>query len=83
MKRIYVLTREFSWDNVNYVPNGYMEVFTTLKRALDYISSTRIRNTIESEDNGGSEYCYRIIIKTDSGSYIRWTVIGRNLNANY
>ena len=37
---------------------------------------------IIAEDSSGSEYCYRIIVKTDS-AYIRWTVIGRNLNANY
>lgn len=85
MKRVFVLIREFSWENKDesFVLNGNMEVFTTFKNAKDYISRFQIRTTVESENNGGSDYCYRLVVTTDSGSYMRWTIVGRNLNAKY
>lgn len=85
MKRVFVVFREFSTDGTEFSPIMQFEVFTTLNRAKEFALKYAglLGNNIVSEQKDCFEFAYRMTYKCESGNYIRFTIVGRNINNNY
>ena len=86
MKRMYLVTREFSYENNEKsfkLVDGCPEVFSTKKNAKKYIEHYTKNSEIISEEKDCLRFAYRTTVHTDLNTYIRWSILGRNLNADY
>lgn len=81
---MFVAVRYFSYNGKDYVVSGYPEVFTTLNRAVNYAKGWADKygkETIEEKET--HDFAYSVSWRTESDTWLRIVVYGRNLNANY
>ena len=86
MKRVFVVIREFSYENDDKsykTTDIYPEVFTTIKNANNFIDHYTKRSETVSEEKDCCRFAFRKTVRTESDTYIRWTILGRNMNAIY
>jgi hypothetical protein len=86
MKRVYLVIREFSYtnDEKNFSKGEWLpEVFTTFNNAKAFIEKYTKDGETPKEEKDCFEFAFRKTVHTTSDTFIRWTIIGRNMNAIY
>ena len=78
MKALYIVTREFSWNNKagSYTLTDFPEVFSTSKRAIDFVKES----IIPSSTVVSLEMPYELVVKTQANTFMKYRIHTRYLN---